>query len=267
MELTLSHYNKIGDFKYSVSANYTYTNNEVTKLANVERDIAEGLFIGHSLTSIYAYVSDGLFVDQSDIDSYPGQPFAARPGDVRLKDIGGPGVVPDGVTDPVHDRTIIGNSMPRDIFGLSVNGEYKGIDFGVRLGGIAGLHKRVGGHAGQSFSLGSPPQQWMVDNRWSPENPDRNARYIRMTLNNQNPGSSHWYWDASFLKIQNINLGYTLPNNITSKIGISKLRFYLSGSDLAVFHKFWDGWDPEMNAHAGHYPTTATFVFGVNANF
>lgn len=266
-EITLNHRNSIGDFNYSVSANYSYTKNEVAKLANVDQDIDKGLFIGHSLGSIYTYESDGLFVDQNDIDTYAGQPYTARPGDVRLKDISGPDGVPDDIVDPVYDRKIIGNNIPRDIFGFTLNGDYKGIDFSFGLEGVAGLLKSVSGEAATAFVLGSPPQKWMMENRWSPENPDRNAKYIRMTLENQNPASSFWYWNASFLKVKNIQVGYTLPGMIVNKIGIKKLRFYISGSDLFVFHKFWDGWDPEMTAHGKHYPTTSTYVLGINANF
>jgi len=266
-EIKLNHLNKIGDFNYSITANYSYTKNEVTELANVDQDINKGLFIGHSMNSIYTYRSDGLFVDQDDIDSYAHQPYTARPGDVRLMDISGPDGVPDGKTDPTYDREIIGNGLPQDIFGLILNADYKGFDFGLTLQGMAGLLKRPSGHSSTAFHMGSPPQQWMVDNRWSPENPDSNAKYIRMTLANKNPNSSFWYWDASFIKVKNIHLGYTLPGNIIKKAGIKNLRVYVSGSDLHVFHKFYDGWDPEMGASGRHYPTTSTYVIGINAKF
>src|SRR5690606_4733191 len=87
-ELYLNYRKTLGDFSFGISPNFSYTKNRVTKLANgLQQDINSGLFVGQSINSTYGYVADGLFVDQSDIDSYPDQPYTAEPGFVRYKDI------------------------------------------------------------------------------------------------------------------------------------------------------------------------------------
>src|SRR5690606_26371664 len=155
--------------------------NKVLDLAGVEQDIGKGLFIGESMQSIYGYETEGLFVDEEDIANYATQNYAAKPGFPRFKDISGPNGVPDGQITAADDRTIIGTRFPKYSFGLGLTAAYKGFDIYLQLQGQAGLEKLIQGKE-QAFNNNGNIQQWHVENRWTEENPDRNAEYPRLEM-------------------------------------------------------------------------------------
>jgi TonB-dependent starch-binding outer membrane protein SusC len=268
IDFNIQHQNTIGDFSYSIAANFSYDKNEVKELANVTRDINNGLFIGYSLQSIYGYVADGLFVDQADVTNSPTQPRIALPGDIKLVDISGPDGVPDGKVDADYDRKIIGNTFPKYNFGANLNARYKGFDLNVQLQGVAGLDKIISGHEGNAFMQGSSPQQWMVDSRWTKDNPSATAAYPRFLVLG---GGEQQFWnstfimqDAAYLRVNNIQIGYSLPATLAQKLKLSDLRFYVGIKNLLTFDHFREGWDPEMTTG---YPPVRYFNVGLNTNF
>lgn len=267
IDLNLQHKNKIGDFTYNISANFSYVKNEVKELATVIQDISSGLFVGHSLQSIYGYVADGLFVDQADVENYPAQPRVAAPGDIKLMDIGGPEGVPDGKVNADYDRKIIGNQFPKYTYGLTFSPAYKNFDLFINLYGVASVNKILGGFADNAFYQGSNPQEWMMD-RWTKENPNPNAPYPRFLI--VGGGEQQFYQstfvmqDASFLRISNIQLGYTFPKNFVERIRISGLYVYAGVKNPFTFDHFREGWDPEMGSG---YPPARYFNAGLNINF
>lgn len=267
-DLNVQHQNTFGDFTYSIAANFSYDKNSVEELANVKRDINNGLFVGYSLQSIYGYVADGLFVDQNDVSSYPTQPRIAQPGDIKLKDISGPDGVPDGKVDADYDRKIIGNTFPKYNFGANINARYKDFDLTIQLQGVAGLDKIITGHEGNAFMQGSSPQQWMVDSRWTKDNPNPNAAYPRFLVLG---GGEQQFWNstfimqnASYMRINNVQLGYSIPSTVAQKLKLSDLRFYVGIKNLLTFDHFREGWDPEMTTG---YPPVRYFNIGLNTNF
>ena len=262
------HQNSFGDFTYIISTNFSYVKNTVKELANVERDINSGLFVGHSLESIYGYIADGLFIDEADVANSATQPRTAKPGDIKFRDISGPEGVPDGKVDADYDRTIIGNTFPKFTYGGNLNAQYKSFDLSVQMSGIAGYQQMIGGYEGHAFYHGSSIQQWMVDNRWTKENPNPNATYPRLLIlgggEQQFYTSTYNIVDASFLRINNVQLGYSIPQVLTSKLGISSLRFYIGVKNLLTFDHFREGWDPELRTG---YPPVKYSNIGVNINF
>lgn len=154
MDLSIQHRNSIGDFSYSINANFSYVKNEVMELANVEKDIAGGLFLNYPLKSIYGYVTDGFFSSQEEIYNYATQPRTAKPGDLKLVDISGPDGVPDGVVNADYDRKIIGDQFPNFNFGLNVNAAYKNIDFLINMSGVAGMDRLIVRFSGECVLLG-----------------------------------------------------------------------------------------------------------------
>lgn len=266
-DFNIRHQNTLGAFSYSVAANFSYTKNEVRKLANVKQDIAKGLFIGSSLQSIYGYETDGLFIDQSDIDKSPKQPYNEKPGDIKFKDISGPNGVPDGKVDAQYDRKIIGNRFPKYIYGGNVNVRYKNFDLSMQIEGVTGVNNIRGGYEGNAFQLGSNPQKWMIDNRWTVDNPDPNAKYPRLQVlagtGPQYETSTYIMRDASYMRINNLQLGYNLPENVINRLKINNLRFYISARNLYNFDNYYPGWDPEITTN---YPPVRTYVFGINLN-
>ncbi len=276
LEVFLNYRATIGDLNLSIEPNFSYVKNEVTKLADGKlQDIGKGLFVGESIGAIYGYEADGLFVDATDVTKYPTQPIAGVPGVIRYKDISGPNGVPDGVVNATYDRKVIGSTTPKYYYGLTLNASFKGFDFSMLLHGMGGFQKQMGSYMAFAFYNSGQIQRWQAENAWTEANPDRNAIYPKIT--NLNMGSSNvqsstfWNRNASFLRVKNLQIGYTIPSNITQKIKINSLRVFVSGQNLFSFNHFYEGWDPEMYQPLGDnpwfYPITSVYSFGVNVKF
>ena len=280
IELILTYNGHIGkDFKFSITPNFTYVKNAVEKLANgAQEEINQGRIVGQSLGIIYGYRTEGLFVDQAEIDAAPSQLVgkeSLKPGYVRYKDISGPDGTPDGKVDAVNDRTVLGSTTPKYYYGLNLTASYKGFDFAALLQGLGGHKRLIGSYMAYAFYNGGQIQRWQVDNRWTEENPNKWAAYPRLETMNMSNGnlqvSDYWIRDASFLRMKNIQLGYTLPETLTKKVGLSSVRVYLSGQNLFTFNSFYKGWDPENEIGTGdqpsYYPINSIYSFGFNFKF
>ncbi|WP_195598121.1 TonB-dependent receptor [Bacteroides cellulosilyticus] len=272
IELSIRYNANIGNLKLHLAPNFSYFKNQITSLANgKEQDIDKGLFVGKSLDAIYGYVADGLFIDQADIDNYPSQPYNAEPGFVRYKDISGPNGIPDGKVDATYDRKVLGSTIPKFSYGFTISGEYKGLDFSLLLQGLGGFKKKMGNYQAYAFYNNGNIQRWQMENRWTEENPNRNAEYIKLTALNDGAGtimtSSYWLRNGTFLRAKNLQIGYTLPTRLTQKINIDKARIYFSGQNLFCINSFYKGWDPELSQEQSFYPITAVYSLGVNLKF
>lgn len=276
IEILLNYRAQIGDLKLGFIPNFSYVKNRVTKLAGgIQQDISRGLYVGQPLNAIYGYVADGLFVDATDVSAYPAQPYSAQPGFVRYKDINGPAGVPDGKVDATFDRTVIGSTFPKISYGATITAEYKGFDFSVLLHGLGGYEKQMGSYQAFAFYNGGQIQRWQADGRWTESNPDPNAIYPKVTSLNMGSGtiqtSTFWNRNASFLRLKNLQIGYSLPSGLTDKLHITRLRIFASGQNLFSINDFYKGWDPEMNQSTGDnspfYPITSVYTFGVNVKF
>lgn len=275
-DFEVTYRNSIGGFNYSIRPTFSINNNKVLSLAGVEQDIAQGLFIGQPLSSIYGYRSDGLFIDQHDIDNYPTQFYDTKPGYPRYEDISGPDGKPDGKVDPQYDRTVIGNTFPKYSYGMGIGADFKNFDFYAFLQGQGGYQRQISGTQ-LALNNNGNIEQWQVDNRWTTEDPDRNAKYPRLEIQSGiDPpwgGSSVDYWirDASFLRIKDIQIGYNIPKRLLDKTFISQFRIYLKAQNIVTFDSYYQGWDPEMlpggYENSSYYPPTRQWIFGVNVNF
>lgn len=280
IEMNLSFNGHIGNgFRFSIAPNFTWVKNAVEELANgATKEINNNRIVGQPLGIIYGYQTDGLFVDQAEIDAAPEQLVgkgSLKPGYVKYKDISGPDGVPDGKVDAEYDRTVLGSTLPKFYYGLNLSASYKGVDFSALLQGLGGYQRLIGSYMAYAFYNNGNIQRWQADHCWTVDNPDKWAEYPRIeTLNMNNPNlqtSDYWMRNASFLRVKNIQLGYTLPGAMTRKFGIEKLRLYVSGQNLYNFNGFYKGWDPENEIGTGdqpsYYPTTAVYSFGINLNF
>lgn len=282
-EFEVGHRNRVNDFNYSVNANLTYLKNEITTLGlgNVDQPngmVGNGsdLFIGYPMQMYYGYQADGVFLDQADIDAWHDQSGVTpnlKPGDIRYKDISGPDGVPDGKIDAEYDRVYLGSRIPKYSFGLSLGGGYKGFDLSVLIQGVAGVKGLLDGFARYALNSNNGNiQRWQADGAFDPENPVRNPKYPRMeTVSNTGSGnyerSDFWVLDASYVRLKNIQVGYTLPKKVLNYMHLSNLRVYAQGENLFSWNKYPDGWDPEINTGGSYYPILRTITFGLNLKF
>ena len=280
IEVNLTYNGHIGkDFQFSIAPNFTWVKNAVEKLANgATEEINNNRIVGQPIGIIYGYQTEGLFVDKAEIDAAPEQLVGKnnlKPGYVKYKDISGPNGKPDGQVDAEHDRTVLGSTTPKFYYGLNLSATYKGFDFSALFQGLGGHKRLIGSYMAYAFYNGGQIQRWQAENCWTKENPNKWAEYPRLeTLNMNDPNlqtSDYWVRNASFLRLKNVQLGYTLPQKWTKKIGIEKLRVYVSGQNLFSFNSFYKGWDPENEIATGdapsYYPITAIYSFGFNFKF
>ncbi len=281
-EFEVGHRNKIGDVSYNVNANLSIIKNKLTTLGvgNVEQlngMVGNGsdLFIGYPIQMYYGYVSDGVFLDENDIKSWYDQSKVTpnpQPGDIRYKDISGPDGVPDGKIDPNYDRVYLGSRIPKFTFGLNLGVEYKGLDLSVLLQGVAGVTGMLDGFAGWAFRGDGNIQKWQAEGRFDPANPTRYPAYPRLEdlSNSTTPNivtSDFWTQDASYIRLKNIQLGYTFPKKMLQAAKISNLRVYVQAENPLCWNKYKPGWDPEINTSGNYYPILATYTFGINFKF
>ncbi len=288
-EFDLAHRNSLGDFGYSVNGNFSIINNEVVTLGlgNVNQPnglVGNGssLFIGYPMQMYYGYLSDGVFLSNDDIKQWPDQTRVtprAEPGDFRYKDISGPEGVPDGKVDPIYDRTYLGSRIPKYTFGANLGFTYKSFDFSTFLQGVAGVSGELDGYAGYAFNNLGNIQRWQMDGRFNPDSPTRYPDYPRLEVitNSGTPNtvtSDFWIQNASYVRVKNMQLGYSLPERWLKPLHIKRTRIYVSAENLLTFSKYRPGWDPEINGASipgsgnngggAYYPILRTVTFGIN---
>jgi TonB-linked SusC/RagA family outer membrane protein len=281
-EFDISHRQRFKDFSYKIAANLSIVHNEVIDLGvgNVKQPnglVGNGssLFIDYPMEMYYGYLSDGVFLNDADIVAWPDQTrvtTSPRAGDVRYKDISGPEGKPDGIVDPTYDRTYLGSRIPKYTYAFNLDLAYKGFDVRAFFQGVAGVKGYLDGYTGFAFFNLGNIQKWQMDGRFNPDNPQRYVEYPRLEiLTNSLSGnyvqSDFWALNASYLRIKNLQVGYTIPSAILQSIHLDRLRIYFSADNLYTFKSYRKGWDPEINTGGAYYPILATYVFGVNVNF
>ena len=282
-EFEIGHKNTIGEFSYSLNGNLSIINNKVVSLGvgNVEQlngmvGNGDDLFIGHPMQLYYGYKTDGVFMNQEDINGWVDQTSVnanPEPGDIRYVDISGPDGVPDGKVDPNYDRVPLGSRIPKYTFGLNINMEYKKFDLSVLLQGVAGVKGFLSGDAGYALRNKGNIQTWQADGRFDPNNPTQYPEYPRLQdiLGNSTPPnyqlSDFWTLNASYIRLKNIQLGYTFPKQWIEKLKMSHLRVYVQSENPFSINSYRKGWDPEINTSGDYYPILATYTLGINLKF
>lgn len=275
-ELEIGHQNRVGDFSYRVGANFSIIKNKVLSLGvgDVEQKsglIGNGsnLFLGYPMELFYGYKTDGVFLTDDEVKQWADQSEIApksQAGDLRYVDITGEGTVDEA------DKTYLGSKIPKYTFGLNLGAEYKGVDFSILLQGVADVKGQLTGYAGYAFSQEGNIQKWQAEETWTGDQTNRYPKYPRLEVmsnagSNNTIVSDYWILDASYLKVRNIQVGYTLPQNATRKFGASNLRFYVSLDNPFTISGYRKGWDPEINTGGSYYPILSTYTFGLTLKF
>ena len=235
---------------------------------------------GYALGSYFGYRALGFFSDSTDIKNSPvqfGIPWnpnpatGPKPGDMKYADISGPDGKPDGRVD-ANDRTFLGNDFPRYEYSINLNIGYGNFDLNIFGQGVGMRNNYLSGTGAVPFAstdfIASLLQH--QTNAWRPDN--TGALFPRLLPSgfggNNFVVSDWWIRSASYFRLKNVNLGYTLPQSVLKKIRIERLRVFVSGQNLFTLTPAWDGFDPEINnANAEFYPVMRTFTFGLNVNF
>ncbi|MDN3580497.1 TonB-dependent receptor [Mucilaginibacter flavus] len=285
IELAVS-YKKMFDngIKLSVSVNASHIVNKITNM-NVAQQFTspKAIVVGSAINSFYGYqmtgvyqISDFTWQNNSDPSiayasrNYTLKPgvvkvsdYTAQPGDIKYADLNG-----DGVVDMNHDRKIIGKQFPDLTYGLNFNIGWKGFDLGAFVQGVQGIQGYTYYEIASPFSGFANLGTWWL-NRWTPSNPSNTTPRLTLDGVRNNIHSSYYVEDASYIRIKNIELGYTVKSSALTKIGLTSLRVYANVQNAFTFTKF-KGFDPEQTTgqtRAEAFPQVRIMTAGLNVNF
>lgn len=285
-ELDLNWREQRGDFYYGIGFNLSDVKNKIVDLAGNSPDLSgnQVRIVGSAIDAFYGYQAIGLMTPEdfkisdpaNNNYSLPKVPVILgndyQPGDIKYADISGPDGVPDGRITPEYDKTIIGSNIPRYTYSFRGDFAWKGIDFSFVIQGVGkcdGFLEGTARHALQDMA--AYPQKIHLERYNVVTNPNPNASYPRLTYNtgfNQNTFSTFWLEDASYLRLKNVQVGYTFPEKWMKKARIENLRMYLSGDNLLTLSKYFYAYDPETPvSKGGYYPQVKTVVLGLNITF
>jgi hypothetical protein len=277
IDIEMSYSDMIGDnFRFSLKPNFTFSRNKLIYRQEVPRQYEYRQATGKRLYENFVYVFDHFVRDQAEADKLNQSNFqpwgTVGPGDVVYKDLNGDGKITD-----LGDRTVMGNPRSPEIqFGLPISLQYKGFDFSLLFQGALNSSILLKDAAVWDFptfdqdKLGSVRPIHM--GRWTPETAETAtypALHIGNSENNKNSNSSLFLYDAKYLRLKNIEIGYNLPKDLIKKIGLNQLRVYAQGMNLFTWSGLKDlSIDPEMGNTSGYwYPILKVYNFGINLNF
>lgn len=264
-EFTVQYNDNIGkDFSYNLNANFQTYKNKLEKFGKKEIGGTTIREEGHELDGYYIYVWDGIFQTADEILKSPRQPVTPTPGDLKIKDVKADGKVDD------QDRTYVKGKYPTFQYSFNLGLNWKAFDLSAQFYGSRGQKIYVNGWGIEPFRQGSvPTTDWR--NRWTPTNPTNTMPKIYVADGYapvQNYASTYFLKEASFLRLRNLQLGYTMPVQLISRISMKSLRIYASADNVFTVSKF-PGLDPERAGDGNYvtYPQTRTFTLGAMVQF
>ena len=274
IELQLASDHRFGDFTYSFNANWSLNRNKVLSLGDENADIikessyAGGYYItrvGQPVGCYYLLIQDGIFHNQQELNQYP-HFETSEVGDFRFVDVNG-----NGIIEKDADRAIVGNYQPDFYYGFGLTLGYKGFDLAANFQGVYGneilnLERRyLLNMEGSSNMMKEALQRFPYG--------ELNKATRKSTGNDGACTSTFHIEDGSYLRLQNLSLGYTVPKAWLKRMGITNLRLYVQGTNLFTWTKY-TGYNPEVNKRSDDalrpgedycsYPLARTFTFGLN---
>ena len=280
IEINLSYNTKIGQVDFGIAGNFSYNKNEILDLGggdpNKYLDATNGYSqrnkVGEAMNSYYIYRADGFFNSQEEADAYTakyGNPFGKtfKAGDLRYVDTNKDGKL------TADDREYCGSSDPKIIYGFNINAGWKGIDLSLMFNGAAGVKRLFDGYEVYgNFSCDAAHPATIWRDAWTPDNHDASMPRIFYDTNSASSSrsvqSDFWLQDTSYLRLKNLQLGYTLPKGWLNSVGVENIRIYYSVENLLTFDKMKINIDPESTSQRlSSYPLLRTHAFGVNVTF
>lgn len=270
VELSVQYNDRFGKVGFSFGGNVAYNKNEILDLGGVDQIIDEKTVkkVGYAMNSFYGYETAGLYQSEAEIAAWPEYKITGQqvmPGDIRYVNQNGDTVIDE------NDRVVLDSSDPQVTFGFNLGVQYAGFDLLAFFQGAAKVKgymdiEAIGSINGDD---GKPASLWL--DRWTPGNPG--ARYPRVceTLSGASMPStvsSFWLQNANYLRLKNLQFGYTFPARWLQPLSVSRLRVYYSAQNILTFTRFLKGWDPEAPAGRGdYYPQTQVHAVGLNLTF
>lgn len=261
-----------GAISYWINANMADAQNELVEYLgkSVVRPGTNALLEGKPLNSIYGYKTDGLFQSDSEVEAHAFQSTKTDAGDMKYVDINGDDQINAGkqTFDDHGDLQYLGNTNPRYTFGIQGGFTMKGFDF---MAFFQGVGKRIflmdNAVIQPYWRPDFAPQRHTLD-YWTPENTDAFWPRLMVAANHNFLPSDKWLQNAAYIRLKDVQVGYTVPQQLVSKLAISKLRFYIAGHDVWEATGVLDVIDPETPDQATYqYPFRRTYTVGVNLNF
>lgn len=272
VELVVSHANQVGDFSYNLAFNVMHNKNTIEDLGDKVTELPpSGNWIfrkGGSIGDFYMYQANGLYSTE-DIANGNVIPFGAQvpeAGMVKFVDVN-----EDGVID-AKDRVVVANDVPKFTYGFNLDLNYKNVTLSVLGQGVTNVKVYLSEEASQAFFDNSVPRQWQLDN-WTTTN--QGAQYPKLftpadqRYKYNNATSSYWLFDASYFRIKNITLSYSLSDNVLKQIGLTNARIFLSADNAFTIRgdKRMKDFDPEVASGRGYSIALKSYTAGLSFSF
>lgn len=274
---------RIGQFNFTVRANFTFARNTVLFQDEVSRPFSYQYRTGQRFGQYFGLIADGLYNTWEEVND-ASRPVSAwnnnrlQPGDIRYRDVNGDGIINE------DDAVPIGYSnFPEKIFGVSLGGNYKGFDFSVLFQGASNVSLAYARRQVRGWFENTGAVDYLI-NSWTPERYAQGEPiwFPRVTTgadeNHNNKMSTFWVRDGSYVRLKNAEIGYNLPKPMLSRLGLSSTRLFVSANNLLTWSSVFPGVDPEQSGTAPGtttagitneepYPLTRTINFGLNLRF
>jgi len=250
---------------YNIGANMTYIVNQVTKFREDSPDQLYLIREGYSYRELYGYKSVGIYqTDQEASEHMSANGYIPQAGELKYEDVNNDGRL------GFEDKMALGNTIPKYTFGLTPSINFKGFDLSTVIMGIAGASVYTQNAWTQPLGIsgGTITERWR--DAWTPDNRSTTVPRISISDTWRGEASSFWVSDISFVKLRNVQLGYSFPSSLTERLGIQKLYIYGNAQNLgALVAKDYEGFDPERNTFdsgSNFYPLPKIVSLGVNIN-
>ena len=263
VEFLINHRNEIGDFSYSASFNMGVNDNKVEKYPNPTKANNRIQEEGYAWNSYYGLEAIGFYQNQEEVENLPKILNApVQPGDIIFKDQNGDGEI--SLDEGKDDRVVLGSEMPNITYGLQLNFGYKGFNLSMIGQGAADVSQAIPTGIKFPFQNNSRAREEHL-NRWTPQTPNaENPRTLVNSGDHNKYFSSYLIEDASYFRLKNIQLGYTIPEKFIQGLGVQNVNIYLSGQNLLTITDLTEDFDPEASGVVTSYPNVKTYSAGFN---
>jgi len=254
----------VGSVGYGIDLSLSDNRNKVLDLFDTGPYVSGESVVmeGHPIRSWYGYKALGYFQNEAEIAAHAQQANAPHPGDLKFQDQNGDGIINE------QDKVVIGDPNPRYLFGVNLSANWRGFDASVFFQGVGKRDQYVALGLVEGPVWENYISTWHLD-YWTPENPNARmpAPYLYQNYN-QGTVNSWWVLDAKYVKMRNVQFGYTLPTHFAERIGVDRMRVYVSGKNLFQWTPMDIDLDPEFPwVRADYYPQTKVFSIGTDISF